>query len=581
MNEETKIFRSDLITKCDKYLNGEIKEKDFEDYAWNLITEEHFDWDDDVISDIIYQWDSPEINFPITKTNIRLWKNQLETDENLLADYNLWNVHIDRQKEICEKYKSKWNYFKTNNGIKASSIGTSLETFNLYSPITSHSVALGYHNWNGLTLGVGGLQFKSKLKNRTVTLGVQANVQNSSNMLEKQPVENDNLGFMADVSFIQKVKRWTHRTDFVGKFEDKRGSLKWDSIGLTTIQSTAAINHTTEYFLSQNNSIKGAVGGTIYSGKMNLFGSDLQIDQSSFNGGLTLMQKKAKYTIWNGLKVQAFASDIVTKSSSTWLEYTNLLSLLRRSSVSMSFKNSLALIDGKKLSYLPQVALKWRKNRFLGKVHLGRFLNRLSNELEIGPFWVLDSTSSRNVVSHSVFTSVDYIRRRSKIQFYVNYKNWDQYSIAGNSLSDALIMRLSATKRKNHWSVSGSYEMTPYASGKANFLLPVHKLALSFRYSYLQDYAKRKGRVEKTKVNYALSASARYRSSQRVIFNNELSEQRTKGNIYFDLHADYFPKKWLVKGNKRFTISLAARNIAAAKTLSLASNKNRFSFLWE
>ena len=81
--------RSDLIAKCDQCLNGKIQEKDFEDYAWNLITEEHFDWDDDVISDIIYQWDSPEINFPITKQNIGLWKHQLETDEDLLADYNL------------------------------------------------------------------------------------------------------------------------------------------------------------------------------------------------------------------------------------------------------------------------------------------------------------------------------------------------------------------------------------------------------------------------------------------------------------------------------------------------------------
>jgi hypothetical protein len=109
LNQEIKISRSDLIAKCDQYLNGEIQEKDFENYAWNLITEEHIDWDDDVISDIIYQWDSPEINFPITKQNIRLWKHQLETDEDLLADYNLWNAHIDRQKTICEKYKSYWN----------------------------------------------------------------------------------------------------------------------------------------------------------------------------------------------------------------------------------------------------------------------------------------------------------------------------------------------------------------------------------------------------------------------------------------------------------------------------------------
>ena len=109
MNQEIKISRSDLIAKCDQYLNGEIVEKDFEGYAWELIAEEHFDWDDEIISEIIYQWDSPEMSFPITKKNISLWKHQLETEEDLLADYNLWNVHINRQKEMCEKYKSKWN----------------------------------------------------------------------------------------------------------------------------------------------------------------------------------------------------------------------------------------------------------------------------------------------------------------------------------------------------------------------------------------------------------------------------------------------------------------------------------------
>ena len=116
MNEEIKISRSDLIVKCDQYLNGEIGEKDFENYAWELITEDHFDWEDNVISDIVFQWDNPSINFPITKQNVRLWKHQLETDEDLLAEYNLWNDHIDRQKKVCEKYDSQWN--PINNKLK-------------------------------------------------------------------------------------------------------------------------------------------------------------------------------------------------------------------------------------------------------------------------------------------------------------------------------------------------------------------------------------------------------------------------------------------------------------------------------
>ena len=109
MNQETKITRPDIILKCTQYLNGEIDKSDLENYASDLIVKDFFEWEDDTISDIIFQWDSQEMNFPINKINIQLWKHQLETDENLLADYNQWNVHINRLKKICEIYQSKWN----------------------------------------------------------------------------------------------------------------------------------------------------------------------------------------------------------------------------------------------------------------------------------------------------------------------------------------------------------------------------------------------------------------------------------------------------------------------------------------
>jgi hypothetical protein len=133
LNQEIKISRSDLIAKCEQYLNGKIGKEDLENYAWQLISEDSFDWDDEVISDIVFQWDNQEINFPINETNIRLWKHQLETDENLLADYNQWNVHIDRQKEICKKFQSLklMCFFKTKYWLcqyKKSSSTIKIET---------------------------------------------------------------------------------------------------------------------------------------------------------------------------------------------------------------------------------------------------------------------------------------------------------------------------------------------------------------------------------------------------------------------------------------------------------------------
>ena len=147
MNTETKISRTDLIAKCDQYLNGQLEKSDLENYASDLIGKDFFDWDDEVISDIIFQWDSQEINFPINKKNIELWKHQLETEENLLADFNLWNVHIDRQKAICEKYKSKWNPINKKLMIGCSTDLSSDPINGLRHP--KEGITTGWYIWSG------------------------------------------------------------------------------------------------------------------------------------------------------------------------------------------------------------------------------------------------------------------------------------------------------------------------------------------------------------------------------------------------------------------------------------------------
>ncbi|MDI6049463.1 hypothetical protein QLS31_06445 [Flavobacterium sp. XS2P24] len=63
---------------------------------------------DEIISETLFEWDNEEINFPINKVNMKLWKNRLENDVDELMIYNNWNVHIEKQKEICGKYGSNW-----------------------------------------------------------------------------------------------------------------------------------------------------------------------------------------------------------------------------------------------------------------------------------------------------------------------------------------------------------------------------------------------------------------------------------------------------------------------------------------
>jgi hypothetical protein len=104
------IERKELIELCDKFLKTEISKSELEFYASSTFLSDEIDWDenDKIISATLFEWDNEIINFPINAENIKLWKKRLETDIDELMEYNFWNSHIEKQKEICEKYNSKW-----------------------------------------------------------------------------------------------------------------------------------------------------------------------------------------------------------------------------------------------------------------------------------------------------------------------------------------------------------------------------------------------------------------------------------------------------------------------------------------
>ena len=147
MNTEIKILRTDLIAKCDEFLIGKINKTELESYAWNIITDDNIEWNDDIISDIISQWDNESINYPINKINVELWKHRLKTDEDLLSEYNFWDSHIDKQKEICEKYKSKWNPINNKLMIGCSTDLSSDPINGLRHP--KEGITTGWYIWSG------------------------------------------------------------------------------------------------------------------------------------------------------------------------------------------------------------------------------------------------------------------------------------------------------------------------------------------------------------------------------------------------------------------------------------------------
>ena len=125
------IERKQLIELCDKFLKDEIQKIDLSNFAWNCFASDEIDWDenDEIISETIFDWDNEEMNFPINKVNMKLWKNRLENDVDELMIYNNWNIHIEKQKEICEKYDSNWKPINKTLNIGISE-NLDLETLN-------------------------------------------------------------------------------------------------------------------------------------------------------------------------------------------------------------------------------------------------------------------------------------------------------------------------------------------------------------------------------------------------------------------------------------------------------------------
>ena len=115
-----KVTRQNLIELCDSFLENKIDKTAIQNFAWTAISDDDFEWDEDeIISDTIFEWDNEDINFEINKTNISLWKKRLLTEKDDLLIHNNWNVHIEAQKEICDKSNSTWKPInkKLNIGI--------------------------------------------------------------------------------------------------------------------------------------------------------------------------------------------------------------------------------------------------------------------------------------------------------------------------------------------------------------------------------------------------------------------------------------------------------------------------------
>ena len=76
-----------LVKLCDAVLDGHLKLVDLNTIAYSLMFSDYFDWDGNLengcrISEVIFAWDNPEIDYDLTVDNVEKWRHYLITGEN-------------------------------------------------------------------------------------------------------------------------------------------------------------------------------------------------------------------------------------------------------------------------------------------------------------------------------------------------------------------------------------------------------------------------------------------------------------------------------------------------------------------
>lgn len=80
------ITRHHLLKICNDTLSGHLSATEINIVAFALISSDYFYWDSnttegEIVANTLFDWDNPDINFPLSQDNLKLWKKYLETGE--------------------------------------------------------------------------------------------------------------------------------------------------------------------------------------------------------------------------------------------------------------------------------------------------------------------------------------------------------------------------------------------------------------------------------------------------------------------------------------------------------------------
>jgi hypothetical protein len=98
------LIRHHVLMLCDAFLERALTPEDISAIAFALLASDHFEWDDDVISEVLADWSAPEINFELNDETIKMHRGWLlgsseppsrrVVESSPTADANLISVRI-------------------------------------------------------------------------------------------------------------------------------------------------------------------------------------------------------------------------------------------------------------------------------------------------------------------------------------------------------------------------------------------------------------------------------------------------------------------------------------------------------
>lgn len=121
-----KVETSNLIKLCEDFLTGQILREDLNIIGFVLMSSNYFYWDNEtkteqIIGEVISDWDNENIGYDINRKNVQLWKEYLETG-NYCLDENELKLKFRRKgrwkklyQDIDEILWNDWDPIGINN----------------------------------------------------------------------------------------------------------------------------------------------------------------------------------------------------------------------------------------------------------------------------------------------------------------------------------------------------------------------------------------------------------------------------------------------------------------------------------